>query len=62
MVFWRRLVCKFRNFIRPNQADKELDREVASHLALLQDDFILKGMSADDAFRAANEHTAASNR
>jgi hypothetical protein len=53
MVFLSRWASKFRNFIRSGEAEKELDREVASHLALLQDDFIRNGMSPDDASWAA---------
>ncbi|HWF48347.1 MAG TPA: permease prefix domain 1-containing protein, partial [Bryobacteraceae bacterium] len=53
MAFWGRWVCKFRNFIHPNRAEEELEREVASHLALLQDSFMRKGMSAEESFWAA---------
>lgn len=53
MAFWRRLVCKLYNVVRPHRSEDELDREIASHLTLLQDDLVRNGMSADEAFWAA---------
>ena len=53
MVLWRRFVCKLYNFCRSAQPEEELDREITSHLALLQDDFMRKGMTADEALWAA---------
>jgi predicted permease len=53
MAFWRRLACKLYNFVRPARPEQELDREIASHLTLLQDRFSQEGMSSDEAFWAA---------
>jgi hypothetical protein len=35
MRHWRRLFAKLKNLLRPNRADRELDREVSAHLALV---------------------------
>src|SRR5688500_469535 len=47
--FLLRLLSPFRN----SQAERELTREVDSHLALLEDEFLAKGMSPADAKLAA---------
>lgn len=47
--FLLRLLTPFRN----NRAERELSREVESHLALLEDEFIAKGMPAAEAKLAA---------
>jgi hypothetical protein len=31
MLFWRRLLCKLRNFVQPSRSEEELDREISSH-------------------------------
>jgi predicted permease len=41
------------NALRPDRAERELARETAAHLALLEDDYRRRGMSADDARFAA---------
>ncbi len=55
MAFWRRLACKVNNFLRPDRAERELDQEINSHLVLLQDEFMRKGMNAEEAFWAAKQ-------
>ena len=47
--FFRRLV----NALRPGQGEGDLDREIASHLTLLEDECRRRGMSAGEARRAA---------
>ncbi len=49
----RRILSRLRNLFRNNHAEEELAREVASHLALLADDFERRGMSPEDARLAA---------
>jgi predicted permease len=49
MRHWRRLFAKLKNLFRLNHADRELDREVSAHLALLEDEFQRRGMSMEDA-------------
>ena len=49
----RRLLYRLYNVLRPARGESELAREVASHLALLEDDFRRRGMSAEDARLAA---------
>ena len=44
---WRRLF----NAIWPNREDPGLERELASHLMLLEDEYRRRGMSADAARR-----------
>jgi predicted permease len=53
MARWRRIVAKFCNILATRQAEEDLAREVASHLALLADDFERSGMSPDEARLAA---------
>jgi predicted permease len=45
----RRLFAKLKNLFRSNHADRDLDREVSAHLALLEDEFQRRGMSMEDA-------------
>ena len=47
--FWLRLW----NVLRPHRADGDLERELLAHLTILQDDFERRGMSTEDARRAA---------
>jgi hypothetical protein len=47
--FLRRLIA----LVRPNRADADLEREIGSHLALLEDEFRRRGQSADEARRSA---------
>src|SRR5256885_15261725 len=49
----RRLLFRLLNAIRPGRSDPELEREIAAHLVLLQDDFIRRGMTPDQARAAA---------
>src|SRR5262252_9285780 len=49
----RRFVARLVAFFRRDRAEDELHREVASHLALLTDEFRRTGMPAEDAQRAA---------
>lgn len=59
----RRFFLRLVNVVRPGRAEPDLAREVASHLALLEDEFVRRGMSAADAGAAAKrafggiEHT-----
>jgi putative ABC transport system permease protein len=49
----RRLFWQCVNLFRPNHADAEFARELASHLALLEDEFIRRGFTLDEARREA---------
>ncbi len=53
MAYWKRFLCKLRNFVRPARSEEDLTREIGSHLELLQDDFRRRGMSPDEARLAA---------
>lgn len=53
MIGLQRFFHRLRNFLRPERADREMTREVESHLQLLEDDFRRKGMDAADARLAA---------
>jgi predicted permease len=52
-AFCRRFIRKLRTRFANQQAEEELAREVASHLALLADDFERRGMSHEEAQLAA---------
>ena len=46
---------RFSNLFQARNADRELTREIASHLVLLQDDFERRGFSPQDAAVAARQ-------
>ena len=45
----RRFFSRLIAFFRANQADSDLTREIDAHLQLLQDQFIAKGMTPEEA-------------
>jgi len=47
--FFRRLI----NVVRPHARDADLDREIAAHLTLLEDEYRRRGLSPDEAHRQA---------
>src|SRR6516225_1153064 len=49
----RRLWAKFANLIRPGRADREMEREMEAHLALMAEEFARRGMPVEHAERAA---------
>jgi predicted permease len=49
----RRLFAKFRNFFGRERAEQEMVREIAAHLALLEDEFLHQGMDLTEARLAA---------
>jgi putative ABC transport system permease protein len=53
MTGLRRISSLFRNLVLSNRVERELDEEVRSYLALLIDEKIAAGMSAEEAHRAA---------
>ena len=53
MAHWRRIIARFRSLLGNKRAEDDLAREVASHLALLADDFERGGMSSEGARMAA---------
>jgi predicted permease len=53
MIRLRRLVSKCATLLHNNRVEAELEREINAHLALLEDDFLRKGMSGAEARQAA---------
>src|SRR5580698_2243098 len=53
IVHLRRIVAKLRYLVGNKRAEEDLAREIASHLALLADDFERRGMSPEEARLAA---------
>ena len=53
MVRLRRIAAKLRNSLANTRAEQDLEREVASHITLLADDFERRGMSREEAGLAA---------
>jgi putative ABC transport system permease protein len=49
----RRFFARLASVFRTDRAEKELAREIASHLSMLEDEYIRRGLSFDDARRAA---------
>jgi putative ABC transport system permease protein len=49
----RRFIHRLLNVIRPRRGDEELTREVTSHLALIEDEYLRRGMTGDEARLAA---------
>src|ERR1700761_1405397 len=53
MARFRRLIARLRSLIANKRVEEDLAREVSSHLDFLTQDFEHKGMSHDEAARAA---------
>ena len=53
MLPLRRFLYKFKNLVRRSRAEEELQREVRSHLALLEHDFESRNLTAEQAQLAA---------
>ena len=53
MIRARRLLAKLRSLARAGRTDEELTREIAAHLALLEEDFERRGLSPEVARTAA---------
>ncbi len=53
MISLKRLVSKGKTLFRKREMEEELEREISSHLALLEEDFLRTGMSAEEAHLAA---------
>ena len=49
----RRIFAKFSRLFTNSREEAELAREIAAHLALLEDDYLRQGMAPDDARQAA---------
>ena len=49
----RHFLHRLLNVIRPGRAEASLEREVASHLLLLEDEYRRRGLSASEARRTA---------
>jgi predicted permease len=49
----RRFLLRLRNALRPGRAEPDLARELASHLALIEEEYQRRGMPPDDARLAA---------
>jgi putative ABC transport system permease protein len=53
MLGWNRFLAKISNMLRPNKAEQDLNREIESHIALIEDDFHAQGMTPEKARVAA---------
>ncbi len=49
----RRLLARLISPLRRDSAEREMNREITSHLALLQEEFESRGMAPQEAYRAA---------
>jgi putative ABC transport system permease protein len=49
----RRLLARLLNALRPWRAEPEFEREIASHLALIEEDYLRRGLSPEEAAFAA---------
>jgi hypothetical protein len=56
----RRSLLRLLTFARSTRAEQELSREVSSHLQLLEDDFIARGMSVAGLAARSNKSRNAS--
>jgi predicted permease len=52
----RRFVLRIYSFIRPERAERELSKEVAAHLALVEDEMLRRGLTLTEARRAARRN------
>lgn len=57
MASFRRFLLRLYNFLRPGRAERELTRELISHLTLLEDQFQRRGMTPEEARLAARRAT-----
>ena len=53
MVYARRFLCKLLNFLRPSRAERDLAREIETHLQLLEEESQRRGLSGEQARLAA---------
>lgn len=53
MKHWRRFLAKSRALLRRQTAERDLEREIRSHLGLLAEDFERRGMAPEEARQAA---------
>ena len=53
MAFLRRFLRRLSNVCRSGRAESDVARELASHLSLLEDEYQRRGMTPEDARRAA---------
>jgi predicted permease len=53
MKYLRRIFLKFSSLFTNSRAEAELEKEIAAHLAFMEDEFISQGMSAEEARLAA---------
>ena len=53
MSAWRRFVLRLRSLVRFDSAERELAREISAHLQLLEDEFLRRGLTPDEARLAA---------
>src|SRR5262245_7757681 len=49
----RRFILRLLNAVRPGRAEDDLAREMAAHLALLEDEYRRRGMAPDETRRAS---------
>jgi hypothetical protein len=49
----RRFLARLLNALRPGRAEPEFEREIASHLALIEEDYVRRGLSSEEAALAA---------
>src|SRR5690348_4981758 len=49
----RKVFARFSNLAVRSRAEREMNREIESHLALLQEEFENRGMTPQEAYRAA---------
>src|SRR5262245_27454524 len=49
----RRFLLRLWNALRPARSERELDREISSNLGLIEDEYRRRGLSREDARRAA---------
>jgi predicted permease len=53
MIGLRRIFAKLHSLFPNDRTEEELEREIAAHRALIEDDFLSQGMDPDEARRAA---------
>jgi predicted permease len=58
----RRFIARLINVFRPERAEADLEREIAAHLTLLEDEYRRRGMSEDDARVASRRALGGASR
>lgn len=53
LAFFNRIAARIRGFLRPGELESDFDQELAAHLEMAEEDGLRRGLTVDEARRAA---------